>query len=296
MMVDLPDTDYVAFEPVNACPLCGSPDRSIADPDASVVRCRDCGHRYVDPRPTQGEIARGYSLPAAYDDWLRAATARESMWRRRADRVLGGVPVGRLLDIGAGIGTFLAIARDRGWEAEGTEVSTTAIAHARERYGLEIRKGSLEDAAPPGPYDMISMWHVIEHVPDPMRTLRFCHGILTERGRIVLALPNDGDAAWAPTAAGNVVRRALGRQPTTRYVRLRPGVESHIQHFDPDSIRRILLACDLDVDRITVDDAAPGRSRVGSVVFGVRRLVSRWTPWNAGREMLVVATRRPVDL
>jgi len=294
MMVEMPDTDYLAFERVNACPLCGSTDRSIADSGASVMRCHGCGHRYVDPRPTQDEVARAYSIPAAYDDWLRASAAREAMWRRRADRVLGGVSAGRLLDVGAGIGTFLAIARDRGWVAEGTEVSTTAIAHARELYGLEIRKGSLEEAAPPGPYDMISMWHVIEHVPDPVRTIRFCHGMLAEHGRIVLALPNDGGAAWAPTVVGNLVRRALRRPPTARYVRLRPGVESHIQHFDPQSIRRILLPCGFDVDRIAVDDAAPERGRLGSVAFVVRRLLTRGTPWNLGRELLVCATRRSV--
>lgn len=258
-----------------------------------VVRCRGCGHRYVDPRPTQEEVARGYSLPTAYADWLQSADARSAMWRRRFDRVLADLPAGRLLDVGAGIGTFLAIAHDHGWAVEGTEVSTTAIGHAREQYAITIRRGLLEEAAPPKPYEAISLWHVIEHVPDPVATLRFCHSLLAEHGRIILAMPNDGGAAWALTAAGNVVRRALRRSPTHRYERLLPGVESHIHHFDQASIQRLLTASGFSVDWITVDDAAPQRRRLGSLAFATRRLMSNATPWNFGREMLVCATRRP---
>ena len=277
---------------VRACPLCASDRQEPVDRVAAVVRCRACGHRYVDPRPTQEEIANGYSRTDAYDHWLRVADEREAMWRRRFDRVLAVSTPGRLLDVGAGIGTFLAIARDNGWRVEGTEVSTTAIAHARERYGLTIHVGFLEDAAPPGPYDVVSLWHVIEHVPDPPATLRFCHRLLAEHGRIILALPNDGWSAWALTAGTNVVRHSLRRSPSLRYERLHPGVESHIQHFDQNSIARLLTACGFHVDQVTVDDAAPKRSRLGSAAFAARRLLTSVGPWNLGREMLVVATKR----
>ena len=181
----------------------------------------------------------------------------------------------------------MAFARDRGWLVKGTEVSTTAIDLARVRYDLEMREGPMEEAAPPGPYDLVTMWHVIEHVPDPVRALRFCHDILAERGRIVLALPNDGDAAWAPTAGGNVVRRALRRQPSERYLRLKSGVESHIQHFDSRSVRGLLVACGLMwTDR--VDDARAGAQSVQAQ--RPSRSVARFsmaTPWNSGREIHV---------
>ncbi len=285
--------DYLVHERVDACPLCTSLERVVVDIDAAVVRCEDCGHRYVEPRPTQEEIARGYSLPTAYDGWIEVADAREAMWRRRFHRVLANVPQGRLLDVGAGIGTFLAIARDQGWSVVGTEVSTTAIAKARERHGIAISAGRVEDAAPPGPYDVITLWHVLEHLPDPGWTLRFCHGILGERGRIVLAMPNDGGAAWALTMLGNVVRRGLGRAPTRRYDRLRPGVESHIQHFDQRSIRQLLSQCGFIVERVMVDDASPQRTRMGATAFAARRILTRVTRWNFGREMLVTGSRGP---
>jgi SAM-dependent methyltransferase len=288
----MPDsTDYLAWESVDRCPVCASLNRSVVDSIASVVRCSACGHRYVDPRPTQREITRGYSLPNAYDDWLRMAGAREAMWRRRFARVLGADPPGRILDVGAGIGTFLAIARERGWSVEGTEVSTVAILKAHEQHNITIRAGLVEDAAPPGPYDVLCLWHVVEHLPKPRETLQFCRGLMAEQGRVILAMPNDGDAAWALTMIGNVVRRGLGRTASRRYARLRPGAESHIQHFDRRSIERLLSRSGFVVDLVMVDDASPKRSQLGAMAFATRRLLSRVTPWNFGREILVIATR-----
>jgi SAM-dependent methyltransferase len=285
-------TEYLAWEPVEVCPICACGDQAVVDAAASVVRCEGCGHRYVGPRPTQAEIARGYSLPTAYDDWIQVAGAREAMWRRRFDRVLGADQPGRLLDVGAGIGTFLAIARDRGWLVEGTEVSTTAVVKGYERHGIAIRAGRVEEAAPPGPYDVICLWHVLEHLPSPGETLQYCGGLLVKHGRLILAMPNDGEAAWALTRIGNVVRRGLGRTPSLRYERLRPGVESHIQHFDPRSIRRLLSHSGFVIDRITIDDANPQRGRRGAAAFAGRRVLSLVTPWNFGREILVMAHRR----
>ena len=140
--------EYTSFESIGSCPLCDATRRRIVDRDACVVRCLGCTHRYVDPRPTQEEIVRGYSAVDAYDAWLGESVDRDAMWARRASRVLDGVPIGRLLDVSAGVGTFLALARERGWEVDGTEVSTTAIEHARRLHGVEIRLGNIEDANP----------------------------------------------------------------------------------------------------------------------------------------------------
>jgi SAM-dependent methyltransferase len=280
--------EYEAFEPVPACPLCSSTVRTTVDVDAAVVRCLDCGHRFVDPRPTQEEIARAYSRPDAYDGWLAVAQQRQVLWERRFRRALASMPPGRLLDVGAGLGTFLAIARDHGWKVEGTEVSSSAIRHAEERYGLVLREGRLEDVAPAGRQDAITLWHVIEHLPDPVGSLRYCRQLLAEHGRIILAMPNDGDAAWSLTAAGNVARRFLGRPPAVRYERLVPGVETHIQHFDGRTISHLLERCGFEVVTIGVDDASPHRSPLGRLAFAARRFLTAATPWNLGREMLVV--------
>ncbi|MFL5675653.1 MAG: class I SAM-dependent methyltransferase, partial [Chloroflexota bacterium] len=214
---------------------------------------------------------------------------RRALWQRRFDRVLADRTPGRLLDVGAGIGTFLAIARDSGWTVEGTEVSTTAVAYARDLHDVALRLGTLEEAGPDGPFDAITLWHVIEHVPDPVATLRACHDRLAGDGTLILAMPNDDDAAWAATSAGNATKRLLGRATARRYETLRPGVESHIQHFRPETIRAALADAGFGVRATGVDDAAPQRSAAGRAVFGARRLATALTPWNLGREMLVIA-------
>ncbi len=73
---------------------------------------------------------------------------------------------GRLLDVGAGLGTFLAQARQDGWAVEGTEVSETAVSYALERYGIVLHRGQVEQMdLGSGSYDIITLWHVLEHRP-----------------------------------------------------------------------------------------------------------------------------------
>jgi len=287
--------EYHEYEAVAGCPLCKDVDHVIVDSAASVVECRGCGHRYVNPRPTQGEIARGYGLPTSYQDWMSEAGPRRRLWTRRFRRVLGGARPGALLDVGAGIGTFLAIARDAGWSVTGTEVSRAGIALARSQYGLDICLGAIEQAPVEGPFDAVTLWHVLEHLPNPDSTLKHVHRLLRDDGILVLALPNDGAAAWFPTAMTNLGRRLLGRSAVSRYQRLRPGVESHIQHFDEKSIQRALVGAGFHVESIAVDDAAPRRSSFGTVAYHARRFLTAATPFNFGREILVTARPRVVS-
>ncbi len=284
--------EYREFERVAVCPVCRAEDRRTVDPEASVVECRDCGHRYVDPRPTQSDIAAGYSRPSAYDDWLREAEVREILWRRRVNRVLGDRQPGSLLDVGAGLGTFLAMARDRGWTVSGTEVSSTAIDYAQRTYGLGLARGFLEDAGYLGPFDVITLWHVIEHVPDPVATLQECRRLLGANGRLVLGLPNDGRSAQQISELMRAVRRAVGRPVHPRYERLRPGIESHLSHFSPGTIALALKRAGFEVVEQGVDDAAVWRSRLGRVAFAARSVGTRLTGRNLGREMLVIARPR----
>src|SRR5205807_6075905 len=136
-------------------------------------------------RPTQAEIAAAYSDPHAYDHWLREEEGRARMWRQRLDLVEreAGPGRGRLLDVGAGIGTFLALARERGWEVAGTEVSQSAIRLAGERHSLQLVAGQLEDARlPEGTFQVVALWHVLEHVPSPSSVLRTARKLLTPGG------------------------------------------------------------------------------------------------------------------
>jgi SAM-dependent methyltransferase len=283
---------YREYESVVACDLCGSSIFRTVDATADVVQCESCRFRFVTPRPTQVEIARAYSAPDQYDPWIAADAGRQVLWERRWSRIRGRKPAGRLLDVGAGLGTFVALAKQDGWAVDGTEVSETAVRYARERYGIELRLGQLEALGlDSGGYDLVTLWHVLEHVPSPAAALALCHELLAPGGLLIMAMPNDGAAAHSLTLPGRAYRRLRGRPSLPRYVRLYPGAESHLSHFTPGTLRRRLAESGLAAQELSVDDAAPVRSSAGAALFRIRTILTAMTPWNFGLEMFVVARR-----
>jgi 2-polyprenyl-3-methyl-5-hydroxy-6-metoxy-1,4-benzoquinol methylase len=105
-------------------------------------------------------------------------------------RYLDALPGGRVLDVGCGAGEWLLKMRELGWQVEGVDFDENAV-KAAARSGLEIGIGSVEDQNYPDErFDAITLNHVIEHVPDPMRTLTECHRILKKGGKLVLFTPN----------------------------------------------------------------------------------------------------------
>ena len=116
--------------------------------------------------------------------FIQERLGRSIMW-------LNGRWRGRLLDIGCGNGRFLAQMRKLGWSCVGFEPDPVAAEVARKRHRLEVYHGLLrETGLQKGAFDIITMSHVIEHLPDPSRTLKICHQLLKENGLVVIATPN----------------------------------------------------------------------------------------------------------
>lgn len=104
---------------------------------------------------------------------------------------LKSFPKGRLLDVGCGNGFFLYQMKKLGWEVVGVEPDGDAVKVAHEKYGLEVFQGTLEDINfPENSFDVITMNHVIEHVPDPFSTLKECKRVLKPGGKVVVITPN----------------------------------------------------------------------------------------------------------
>lgn len=258
--------------------------------EAKVVECLACGYRFVAPRPSQAEIASSYSEPDFYDGWIEDDAGRTRMWSKRLDLLKRAGPNVRLLDIGAGIGTFLALARDRlGWKVTGTEVSTAAVDIARQRYGLDLMLGWADDLAlPPGSFDLITLWHVLEHVPSPSRTLKLCHELLAPNGLLAIGVPNDDDArAWLVRTKASLRRK----QPAPRYEALKPHGEVHLSQFKSRVLKRALESHGFKVEVLTVDDQYARPDMRSETLIGAYRSIRSLTGANFGQATFALARK-----
>jgi SAM-dependent methyltransferase len=227
-----------------ACPACGGalaawrtvPGSDPALPgDYELARCVRCGSAVtLAPAPPQAHEAGAYGGGAPRGSGLAAPLLRAFARRRLAllEAAGAGAP-GRLLDVGAGRGRFVAEAREAGWHAYGIEPSQRGVAGARE-LGIELQRGAIEDAdVPAGSLDAATLWHVLEHLDEPAPALARIAGWLRPGGLLLVGVPNlasvqarVGGTAWyhldVPrhrthfTVAGlHALLRANGLEPVT---------------------------------------------------------------------------------
>ena len=190
------------------CLLCGSREWSalVESPDTTtggtglwfaVVQCQRCGLCFTNPRPSPDSIGRFY--PSVY----RPHRAPRQRRRRALDRLRfwrkpkwGNVKIlwqgqGRLLDFGCGGGAFLARMHEQGWNVTGLDVCPAAIERVRNQLGLRGILGTLpHPELEPSSFDVVTMWHSLEHVHFPLAVLREVRRLLVPGGRLFIAVPN----------------------------------------------------------------------------------------------------------
>ncbi|MBI3030240.1 MAG: class I SAM-dependent methyltransferase, partial [Candidatus Rokubacteria bacterium] len=179
---------------VTACNLCGGTRWKTREetPPFRVAEC-DCGLVFVTPQPTRTTLAAAYD-GAYYEGWRAQARRRERLWARRLVALEALAPArGRLLDVGCGDGAFLRLARARGWDVAGTELSPYAVSAAKAD-GLAVREGEVWDAGfAAAAFDAVTCWHVLEHTSDPRRVIEEIRRVLRPGGWLMLATPNIQD-------------------------------------------------------------------------------------------------------
>jgi len=156
----------------------------------NVVRCRLCGLVYVNPRPTQQEIKKYY--PKQYGAYRGASAKSPDVreMRKRLLKVRRFKSGGRILDVGCGDGSFLLAAKKEGWEVAGVEINEAASDYAR-RLGLNVFTGELVDAnLRSDHFDVITLWAVVEHLHNPVGTLKELRRILKDDGLLVITTQN----------------------------------------------------------------------------------------------------------
>jgi SAM-dependent methyltransferase len=240
------------------CNICDNTALNVVDADCNIARCGACGYIFDNPRPTLEELIRFYSRPTQYDSWLTELDERNRVWGRRMDKLQSTKKAGSLLDVGTGIGQFLAVARDFYTEVYGTEVSSKAIEIAKAKYDLNLFQGTIENLSPERLFDNITLFHVLEHVPDPKVTLEKCHSLLSERGILVIAVPNE------VVSLRNIVKRALvsagirkpnriGKFGLPRIDLSSDCEEIHLSHFTPKVLCGLLQDVGFAIIQETLD-------------------------------------------
>ena len=227
-----------------------------------IVRCRTCGLVYVNPRPASEDLV------SLYIDYHTREGENEASWDRLMSRVFGEsaellcssrncAGPGRLLDVGCGFGAFIARMRERGWDAVGLDPSPRAVAAATDR-GRPVQLGTLEGMqSEGGVYDAVTMFYVLEHLPDPLGALRKASDLLTPGGMFLLRVPHTTPIVrlLAPLGLGG----SLYDPPF------------HLYDFSPDVLREMLRRTGfVDVRTFPGRPTCPSSpgSRITTALFG----------------------------
>lgn len=215
------------------CPVCNGTDYSprlrMPGTRLRVIDCRACGLGRLHPLPAADEVACYY--PASYYghqgakfswliEWLvRAVGSRHSRFLIRQLP-----PAARVLDVGCGRGAALRSLLDAGCEVHGFEVSTAAVAGIDARIRTRIAPSLAEAGFEPASFDMVILWHVLEHVADPRALLAEIARLLRPGGVLIVAVPND--SSWQARWSG----------PAWFHLDL----PRHLFHFPVAALRRLL--------------------------------------------------------
>ena len=210
------------------CPVCGSPDRDggFQTKDRLIVTCARCRLQFVDPlTPAAAEVALEKIGETFIETYIREEPSYRAYFRRKVSDLLKVAPPGRILDVGCATGVFLDEARRAGFQEIGVDLLPSAVAYARDRLGVDSRLGVLEEMGfSSAQFDAVSLFQIIEHVPDPAGLVREVARLLRPGGVLLLTTPD----------RRGLLARLTGQRWFEYYN------EEHLTYFDQRSLRRLL--------------------------------------------------------
>lgn len=201
-----------------------------------LVRCENCGLVYVNPRLSDKDLNQTYTQEY-YNEELLLKVSSDPMTQKRAEERLNELAKHikhddinknniSLLDVGCGLGSFLHLASKKGWRCIGVDPSIKGADFVRSKVGVEVRCGYLDEISLPSrSFDCVTLFHVIEHEPNPKALLSEIRRILRPKtGLLAIETPNF-----------NSLRRLILE---SKWGYIHP--KDHIIYFAPDTIKRLL--------------------------------------------------------
>lgn len=186
------------------CPVCKGTDfehfitckdYTVSQENFNIVSCKGCNFKFTNPRPSDLEIGKYYKS----EDYVSHSDTKKGLINRlyhmvrtrtlkqKLGLISSYVSRGTILDYGCGTGMFLKTCSDAGWKSFGFEPDPDAKKLA-EAKGLSVF--SSKETLTGNKYDIISLWHVLEHVTDLDQTLQFFSRNISDKGRLIVAVPN----------------------------------------------------------------------------------------------------------
>lgn len=273
----------------NGCLLCGDVPISIRlrQNDTNVYQCTTCGLTFLHPLPRERDL---FALYLQYDNMDESHNQFLShlAWRKKSRRavfrevlaeILRYKSGGALLEIGCSFGFFLRMAEGSGFQTRGVDLSLRAVQYAKETLKLSVKHGTVFDARfPDDSFDVVTMLGVLEHLPNPVETLREVVRILRKDGILVVEVPN---------AKFNLVRGKIS--PSLFYI------GNHLYNFTPNALTKMLEACGFRCARVW---CGKGDHRSGWLFNTVKfcyvlaaRLLQRVFGWYWGPSLIALAVK-----
>ncbi|MBR6177640.1 MAG: class I SAM-dependent methyltransferase [Bacteroidales bacterium] len=228
------------------CPYCQSDssdlhlklkDYFLTQEDFEIYRCPHCGLLFTWPRPNDSELGKYYKS----DDYLSHNESKKGIIPfiyNRVKRVniknkfniaTTAAKGKRMLDFGCGVGDFIFYAKQKGYEVVATDVSDNARNAAAKKLGTPLPSPQQVFEMPDNSFDIITMWHVLEHIGDLKTQIFHLDRLLAQDGRLVIALPDylsyDAQHYQEMWAAYDVPR--------------------HLNHFDKNSLQNLFSTTQL---------------------------------------------------
>jgi len=222
------------------CSLCKSESKLIwKEKNYKLYRCLNCKVVFLYPVPETEKIYnRDY-----FEKWyLRYYDKRKQYFKNLIEKLQNYLPEkGKILDIGCGVGIFLDIMKENGWDVCGQDISPFAVEYCKKK-GFRVFKGNVSDIKISEKFNLITMFDVIAHIPNPLHYLEKTYKLLKKNGILIIKTPYHN----------NFLFKTVKFLAFTGRSRSLLHIPAQIYHFNKFSIKNLPYKTNFEIIKIII--------------------------------------------